>query len=159
MDKLLTLLKQNARLSDEQLATMLGTTKKEVADKIAKYEADGIIKGYAAILDDELADKDSVSAFIEIKVTPKPNVGFSELAQTIMAYDEVESVYLMSGGFDLAVIVSGNNLREIALFVAQRLSALDGVLSTATHFVLKRYKDNGICLTQTEIDERSQTSW
>ena len=159
MDKLLTLLKQNARLSNEQLATMLGTTEKEVADKIANYEAEGIIKGYAAILDDELADKDSVSAFIEIKVTPKPNVGFSELAQTIMAYDEVESVYLMSGGFDLAVIVSGNNLREIALFVAQRLSALDGVLSTATHFVLKRYKDNGICLADTEIDERSQTSW
>ena len=159
MDKLLNLLKQNARLSNEQLATMLGISENEVADKIVQYEAQGIIKGYTAILDDELADKDSVSAFIEIKVTPKPNVGFSELAETIMTYEEVESVYLMSGGFDLAVIVSGNNLRDIALFVAQRLSALDGVLSTATHFVLKRYKDNGISLTKTEIDERSQTSW
>ena len=159
MDKLLTLLKQNARLSNAQLATMLATTEEDVANKIAKYEADGIIKGYAAILDDELADKNSVSAFIEIKVTPKPNVGFAELAETIMTYEEVESVYLMSGGYDLAVIVSGTNLRDIALFVAQRLSALDGVLSTATHFVLKRYKDNGICLSDKEVDERSQTSW
>lgn len=159
MDKLLKLLKQNSRLSNEQLAVMLGISEKDVAAKIEAYENNGIIKGYSAVINDELADKDMVTAFIEVKVTPKPNSGFDELASTIMKYEEVESVYLMSGTYDIAVIINGKNIRSISLFVSQRLSALDGVLSTATHFVLKRYKDNGICLSDTPVDERSMTTW
>ena len=139
MDSLIKLLKGNARLSNEQLAVMLGVTPEEVAARIADYEKRGVIKGYSVILNEELADKNAVTAFIEVKVTPKADFGFDELARTIMMYDEVDSVTLMSGSFDLAVTLSGTNYKEIALFVAKRLSSIDGVISTSTHFVLKQY--------------------
>ncbi len=158
MNDLLHLLKQNARLSNEQLAVMLGSTPEAVAAEIAQLEQDGVIKGYSLILNEELADKDSVSAFIELKVTPKRDCGFDELAKTVMLYDEVESVSLMSGAYDLAVTVTGTSLKDIALFVAQRLSSIDGVLSTATHFVLKRYKEKGIFIEQDIQDERGLVS-
>lgn len=158
MDTLLSLLKQNARFSDKQLAAMTGTTEAEVAEKIKSFEKQGIIKGYSVILDDEKADKDLVTAFIELKVTPQADCGFDEIARTVMAYNEVESVSLMSGAYDLAVTVSGTNLKEIALFVAQRLSTIDGVLSTATHFVLKRYKEKGIFIGEDETDQRGFVS-
>lgn len=158
MDKLISLLKQNARISNAQLAAMLSSTEAEIAAKIEEYEAAGIIKGYSAILDDEKADKDLVTAFIELKVTPQAEYGFDEIARTVMMYDEVESVSLMSGAYDLAVTVSGTNLKEIALFVAQRLSTIDGVLSTATHFVLKRYKEKGIFIGADVPDERGFVS-
>lgn len=154
MDNLLSLLKQNSRLSDRELAVMLDTTEADIAARIAKYEADGVIKGYSAIFNEELADKDRVTAIIELKVTPKRDCGFDDLAKTVMMYDEVDSVALMSGSYDLAVTVSGTNLKDIALFVAQRLSTIDGVLSTATHFVLKRYKEKGIFIDAEEVDER-----
>lgn len=158
MNELLHLLKQNARLSNEDLGAMLGITPAEVAAQIKKLEEDGIIKGYSVVLNDELANKDTVTAFIELKVTPKRDCGFEDLAKTVMMYDEVESVSLMSGAYDLAVTVTGSSLKVIALFVAQRLSTIDGVLSTATHFVLKRYKEKGIFIEQEPIDERGMVS-
>lgn len=158
MNELLHLLKQNARLSNEELGAMLGITPTEVAAQIKKLEEDGIIKGYSVVLNDELANKDTVTAFIELKVTPKRDCGFEDLAKTVMMYDEVESVSLMSGAYDLAVTVTGSSLKVIALFVAQRLSTIDGVLSTATHFVLKRYKEKGIFIEQEPIDERGMVS-
>ena len=158
MDMLLRLLKQNARLTNENLASMLDTTAEDIAARIEKYEADGIIMGYSAVINEETADKDAVTAYIELKVTPQPDFGFDDIARTVMQYQEVESVYLMSGSYDLAVTVNGTNLREIALFVAQRLSTLDGVLSTATHFLLKRYKEKGIFFSKDSIDERGFVS-
>ena len=154
MDTLINLLKQNARLSCKELAAMTGSTEAEVEAKIKEYEHNGIIKGYSAIVNDDIADKNSVTAFIEVKVTPKADCGFDDIAKTIMMYDEVESVNLMSGAYDLAVEVKGNNLKDVALFVSERLSTIDGVLSTATHFILKKYKEKGIFIDREETDER-----
>ena len=122
------------------------------------YEKRGVIKGYSVILNEELADKNAVTAFIEVKVTPKADFGFDELARTIMMYDEVDSVTLMSGSFDLAVTLSGTNYKEIALFVAKRLSSIDGVISTSTHFVLKQYKEQGFFIENEAADERGFVS-
>ncbi|MCH5192498.1 MAG: Lrp/AsnC family transcriptional regulator [Oscillospiraceae bacterium] len=154
MDTLIELLKQNARLSNKELAAMTGTSEAEVEKKIKELEHSGAIKGYSAVVSDEMADKDSVTAFIEVKVTPKADCGFDDIAKTIMMYDEVESLTLMSGAFDLAVTISGTNYKEVALFVAQRLSTIDGVISTATHFVLKRYKEKGFFIEGEDADER-----
>ena len=120
MDTLIKLLKQNARLSCKELAAMTDMSEADVEKKIREYEHSGIIKGYSAIVADD-ADEDSVTAFIEVKVTPKADCGFDDIAKTIMMYDEVESLTLMSGSFDLAITISGTNYKEIALFVAQRL--------------------------------------
>ena len=158
MDTIVNLLQQNARLSCKELAAMTGLSEAAVEAKIKEYEHNGIIKGYSAILNEDLADKDRVTAFIEVKVTPKADCGFDDIAKTIMMYDEVESLTLMSGAFDLAVTISGTNYKEIALFVAQRLSTIDGVISTSTHFFLKRYKEKGIFIDDEETDERSFVS-
>lgn len=158
MDDLLRLLKQNARFSNEQLAAMLNTTPQEVAEKIAEYERGGMIMGYSAILNEELCDSGKVTAVIELRVTPRADGGFDDFAKTIMMYDEVESVVLMSGAYDLSVTVTSNSLRNIAEFVARRLSTIDGILSTATHFVLKTYKDKGIFIENEADDERSYVS-
>ena len=154
MKELLQLLKQNARLSNAELAAMLGKSEAEVAKQIAEMESAGVIRGYSVILDEELADRDTVSAYIELKVTPQPDCGFDELARIISGFEEVEGVTLMSGGYDLGITITGSGLRDIALFVAQRLATLDGVLSTRTHFVLKRYKDKGIFIQEEPSDER-----
>lgn len=155
MNDLLNLLKENARLTNAQLAAMLGKTEQEAADEIHALEQKGIIRGYTAILNEELAQSTEVEALIELRVTPKRDLGFDDIAKTIMMYDEVESVSLMSGAYDLALTVKGESLKEVAMFVSQRLSAMEGVLSTATHFVLKRYKDKGIFIEDEEQDERS----
>ena len=148
MNDLVKLLKRNARFSNEQLAAMLGTTPEDVAKQIEKLENDGIIKGYSAIVDENRADKSTVIAIIELKVTPKRDCGFDELAKTVMMYDEVDSVSLMSGSYDLAVTVTGTDYKTIALFVAQRLSTIEGVLSTTT------YKEKGIFIQEEDADER-----
>ena len=154
-NELITLLKQNARFSDEQLSSMLGITKEEVAERIKQLEEDGVIKGYSVIVDENRVDSDMVIANIELKVTPQRDCGFDDIAKTIMMYDEVETVSLMSGAYDLLVTVKGNDLKKIALFVSQRLATIEGVLSTATHFVLKTYKEKGIFIEGEEDDERS----
>lgn len=158
MDTLIKLLRQNARLSNKELAAMTGASEAEVEAKIKEYEQKGVINGYSAIINEDLAAKDNVTAFIEVKVTPKADCGFDDIAKTIMMYDEVESLTLMSGAFDLAVTISGTNYKEIALFVAQRLSTIDGVISTSTHFVLKRFKDKGFFIENEAKDERGLVS-
>lgn len=156
MTELLHLLKNNARLTNSQLADMLGKTEAEVAEEIRSLEAKGIIRGYTAILNEELIEEvGEVEALIELRVTPKHDTGFDDVAKTIMMYDEVESVSLMSGKYDLALTVKGRSLKEVAMFVSQRLSAMEGVLATATSFVLKRYKDKNIFIEEEEQDERS----
>lgn len=154
MNDLIKLLNQNARFSNEELAAMLGTTPEDIAAKIEQLENNGVIKGYSVILDESLADKDMVMAIIELKVTPQRDCGFDEIAKTIMMYDEVDSISLMSGSYDLSVTVKGKNLQDIALFVAQRLSTIEGVLSTTTHFILKTYKEKGIFIENEDKDER-----
>ena len=154
MDSLIKLLKGNARLSNEQLAVMLGVTPEEVAARIADYEKKGVIKGYSVILNEELADKNAVTAFIEVKVTPQRGIGFDKIAERISKFDEVKSVYLMSGGFDFTVILEEKTMKEIAQFVTSKLSTLDEVLNTATHFVLKKYKDYGVTMMEEHKDER-----
>ena len=154
MDKLLNLLDSNARLSTAQLATMLGRTEKEVADQIDAYQQAHVINGYKALIDWERTDREYVTAIIELRVSPKRDSGFESIAQSIMRLEEVESVYLMSGGYDLSVVVSGRTFQEVAMFVAKRLSPMDAVLSTATHFVLRRYKDRGVMFLDEVRDER-----
>ena len=155
MNDLLTLLSENARLTAAQLAVMLNKTEAEVAAAVKSYEESGVIKGYKALIDWDKAPVKSASAIIELKVTPKKETGFDEIARRVMAFDEVESVYLMAGAYDFAVIVRAATIQDIAMFVAKRLSTLDSVISTATHFVLTRYKDSGMILGDDgDVDER-----
>src|SRR6185436_751206 len=146
MDPLLKLLHENAALKPAQLASMLNTTETEIASRIKNFEADEVILGYRAVLNEEKLDRDIVRAVIEVKITPERGGGFDRLAERIAKYTEVQSCYLMSGGYDLLVIVEGRNLRDVASFVSQRLATIQGVLSTATHFLLKPYKEQGILM-------------
>ena len=154
MDQLIQILANNARLSAEQLAAMTGSTPAQVAARIDALQAEGVIRGYKAIVDWEKTDRDCCTARIELKVTPKSGMGFDEIAGTIAQFDEVESVELMSGGYDLGLTVTGKTFKDVAMFVAQRLAPLDSVESTATHFVLKTYKQGGIMTCGQEKDER-----
>lgn len=156
MEQLLELLQDNAQLTPAQLAVMVGKEEGEVKKAIARYEKEGVIKGYHALINWERTESQKAAALIELRVTPQKDTGFDEIAGRIMNFSEVESVYLMSGGFDLAVTVVGRTMQDIAMFVAKRLSTIDGVLSTATHFVLTKYKDGGVVFNSDyeEIDER-----
>lgn len=154
MDKILKLLENDARLTNAQLAVLLGITEKEAADKVAELEKNGLICGYKAVVDWDRTDREYVTALIELRVTPKKDSGFDKLAETIMKFEEVETVCLMSGGFDLMVMVNGRTFKDVAMFVAKRLSTLESVVSTATHFVLRRYKDRNILFVKEEKDER-----
>lgn len=158
MEKLLKLLKGNARLTNAELAVMLGRTEEQVAADIEKLEKDGIIMGYAAIVDEAVYDPDSVTALIELKVTPQSQSGYDDIAKSIAAYDQVESVRLMSGAYDILVSVTASNIREVSRFVAENLAAIDAVQSTATHFLLRSYKVNGISVTAEDTDERGMMS-
>ena len=157
MDRLLSLLQNNARLTNKQLAVMLGREEEDVAKAIAAYEKSGVIRGYQAVIDWDKTDSPTVFARIEIKVTHKKDFGFEEIARTIMELEEVQSVSLMSGGYDLALTVSGKTFRDIAIFVAHRLSPIDSVNSTATHFILKKYKERGVVFEEEVKDERRMT--
>ena len=139
MKTLVDLLRENARLTNNDLAVMLGKTPEEIEKEIAELENEGLIIGYSAIIDEERYNKNCVTAFIELKVSPQAERGYDDIAIMLSQYKEVDSVYLMSGSFDLSVTIRGTNLREVALFVSDRLAPIDGVLSTTTHFILRRY--------------------
>lgn len=158
MENLLSLLETNAKLTNKELAVMLGLTEEEVAKQIKLYEETGVIKGYKAIVDKSKADIETVTALIEIKVQPKYGHGFDEIAKRISMMEEVESIYLMSGGFDLTVFVTDKSFHEVAMFVAKRLSPLEGVVSTGTHFILKKYKEQNVLLADQETDDRRTIS-
>jgi DNA-binding Lrp family transcriptional regulator len=147
---ILTLLKEDARMPISDLATMLGADEEKVKDAIADMEKQGVIAKYTIIVNDEKCEKEGVEALIEVKVSPVREKGFDEIAQYIYQFDEVKSVYLMSGAYDLAVFVEGRTLRDAARFVSEKLSGIDKVLSTATHFILKKYKVEGIVLDRSK---------
>ncbi len=153
MKKLLQLLENDCTLTRAQLASMTGTTEAEVAAAIAKYEDERVILGYKAIVDWDRTERESVTALIEVNVTPQRGEGFDRIAERIYQYDEVESVYLMSGSFDLTVIISGRTLKEVALFVGEKLAPLEDVTGTATHFILKKYKEKHLIFERQEIQE------
>src|SRR3954468_3308584 len=154
MDPLLKLLQDNAAFQPAQLAGMLQTTEEEIARKIKAYEEDDVVLGYRAILNEEKLGVDTVRAVIEVKITPERGGGFDRLAERIAKYSEVQSCYLMSGGYDLLVVVQGSNLREVATFVSEKLATVQGVISTATHFMLKPYKEQGVLMKSDHNEER-----
>ena len=154
MDALLKLLQDNAALKPAQLASLLNLAEAEVTAKIKAYEKEGVILGYRTILNEEKLGVDVVRAVIEVKITPERGGGFDRLAERIAKYDEVHSCYLMSGSYDLLVIVEGNTLREVATFVSEKLATVQGVLSTATHFMLKPYKEQGVLMVPEKSEER-----
>ena len=152
MDPLLKLLQENAALKAPQLAMMLNLPETEIAARIKGYEEGQVILGYRAILNEEKIGEDMVRAVIEVKITPERGGGFDRLAKRLAKYAEVRSCYLMSGGYDLLVMVEGANLREVATFVSEKLATIQGVVSTSTHFMLKVYKEQGL-LIQAESNE------
>lgn len=153
-NELLKLLSNNARYTVEQLATMLATDTQAVAAEMDALESEGVICGYKTVIDWEKVDATSVSAIIELNVVPKVDLGFEEVAEKVASYPEVEAVYLMSGGYDLNVVVKGKNLQDIARFVARELATIDSVTSTATHFVMRRYKEMDVKLFEGKKDDR-----
>lgn len=154
MDKknetILKILKQDSRFTAAQIAAAADMTEKEVEQRVADMENDGVISGYTVLTDIEKADEDAVVALIEVKVTPMMSAGFDSIARSICKNEEVKDLYLMSGSYDLALIVEGRNLREVARFVSEKLSVLKDVTSTSTHFILKKYKNEGVILDRAE---------
>lgn len=158
IDPLLQLLRRKARHTHAELADLLSLGEDEVRAKVAAWEKDGTIVGYQAVIDPERAGDQDVSAFIEVKLTPERGGGFDRLAVRIARFEPVTSCYLASGGYDLMVVVEGTDLREVARFVSEKLSTMDGVLSTATHFRLKTYKENGFLIEGEDEPERLAVS-
>ncbi len=152
--EILKLLEQDARLSAEQLSVMLNCDKSEIERELTEYEKNGTILGYKTIVDWEKTEQESVTAMIDVKLTPQRDRGFDRVAEKIYNYPEVKSVYLMSGGYDLSVLIEGRTMKEVAYFVSQKLAPIEAVISTATHFVLHKYKDKGVLYDAGEIDER-----
>ena len=152
-ERILKLLEDNCRLTPAQIAAMLGKEEKEIENAIAEFEKNHIILGYKAMVDWDRTEEEIVTALIEVRVTPQRGEGFDRVAQRIYQYEEVESLYLMSGGYDLSVTIAGRTMKEVALFVAQKLAPIEGVSGTATHFILKKYKDKGVMF---EIEEEKQ---
>ena len=155
MDKLLKLLEDDATLTTEQLALMLSLDESEVKNAIYKYEREGVSLGKKTIIDWDKTDSETVNAIIEVKVTPQRDRGFDRIAEKIYNHPEVKSLYLMSsGGFDFTLLIEGKTMKEVALFVTQKLAPIESVTATATHFVLRKYKDKGVIHGAQEIDER-----
>lgn len=153
-EEILRLLEKNSRIDIKEIAILVGKTEAEVANEIAQMEKEGIIRGYYTLINWDNTNDERVSALIEVKVTPQRGIGFDKIAERISKFDEVKSVYLMSGGFDFTVILEEKTMKEIAQFVTSKLSTLDEVLNTATHFVLKKYKDYGVAMMEEHKDER-----
>ena len=152
--EILKLLEKDAKLSAEQLATMLDCDVQSVRDEIDAMEKSGVILGYNTVVDWEKTDRETVSAMIDVKLTPQRDRGFDRVAEKIYNYPEVKAVYLMSGSYDLSVLIEGRTMKEVAFFVSQKLAPIEAVISTATHFVLHKYKDTGVLYDTSNADER-----
>jgi DNA-binding Lrp family transcriptional regulator len=158
MDALLQLLRKNARETDASLAKMLGTSPADVQARIAALERQGVIRGYHAVINEDLTGTSDVRAVIELRIRPERTGGFDRIAQRIGQFPQVEALFLMSGGYDLLLFVRGRNLQEVASFVSAELAPLEGVLGTATHFMLKTYKDQGTVMETAQHDDRLQVA-
>ncbi|MDT8717587.1 Lrp/AsnC family transcriptional regulator [Clostridium sp. 19966] len=154
MEEILEILEKNSKYSAEEIAVMVSKDVEEVKRIIKKYEEDNVIVGYTTLIDWDNVAKETVTALIEVKVTPQRGQGFDKVAERIYKFPEVRACYLMSGGFDLTVIIQGKTMKEVALFVAEKLAVQEYVLSTATHFVLKKYKDHGTIFKEKPMDDR-----
>lgn len=153
-EKILAIIEKNSRIDLKDLAALLGESEAAVTNEIADMEKENIICGYHTMINWDNTGNEKVIALIEVKVTPQRGMGFDKIAERIYQYSEVNSVYLMSGAFDFTVIIEGKTMREVAQFVSEKLSPMDSVLSTATHFVLKKYKDHGTIMYEKPGDER-----
>lgn len=153
-EELLTIIEKNSRIDMKELAVILGVEEIDIANELAAMEKEGIICGYHTLINWEKTSLEKVNALIEVRITPQRGQGFDSIAERIYKYQEVHAVYLISGGYDLLVSLNGKSLKEISNFVSDKLSTLDGVLSTATHFILKKYKDHGTILSKKNEDER-----
>ncbi|MFI3212500.1 MAG: Lrp/AsnC family transcriptional regulator [Eubacteriales bacterium] len=155
-EKILTIIEKNSRIDLNELAIILGVDVETIINEMQKMEEEGVICGYHTLIDWEKTEIDKVSALIEVRVTPQRGQGFDNIAERIYKYPEVHAVYLISGGYDLLVTLEGRSLKEVSSFVSNKLSTLDSVLSTATHFILKKYKDHGTVLATKYVDEREK---
>lgn len=153
-EELLGIIEKNSRIDIKDLAVMLAVSEVDVMNELESLEKEGIICGYHTLINWEKTSNEKVTALIEVRVTPQRGQGFDSIAERIYQYPEVQSVYLMSGGYDLMVLLEGKTLREVSTFVSDKLSTLDTVLSTATHFILRKYKDHGTVLSEKKQDER-----
>ena len=153
-NELLKLLENDSRLTAAQLATMLDKEEGDIKKMISTYEKDGVVLGYKTLVDWDKTDREYVTALIELKVAPQRDRGFDKVAEKIYKYPEVQSLYLMSGSFDLAVFIEGRTMKEVAFFVAQKLAPIDSIVATSTHFVLRKYKDKGVVYGPCEVDLR-----
>lgn len=153
-EKILTILEQDARLTPQQIADMVQIELPELESMLRDMEKDGTILGYKTLIDWDKTDREQVTALIEVKITPQKGMGFDEIARQIYSHHQVESVYLMSGGFDLTVIISGRTMRDVARFVSEQLAPMENVLSTGTHFILKKYKEQGVTFNPDDSDSR-----
>ena len=154
MDMILKLLEDNATLTHEQLAVMCQKEVGDIKKMIEGYEKDGVILGYRTMIDWDKTDREYVTALIEVKITPQRDRGYDHVARCIGNFPEVKDLYLMSGGFDFAVLIEGKTMKEVAYFVAQKLAPIEEVISASTHFVLRKYKDKGVNYDVVEVDER-----
>lgn len=153
-EKILHLLEKNSRIDLKEAAVLLGISEVDLVNEMAKMEEEKIICGYHTLINWENTEAEVVTALIEVKVTPQRGIGFDKIAQRIYKFDEVDAVYLMSGGFDFTVIINGQSMKNVAMFVSNKLATMDSILSTSTHFVLKKYKDHGTVLVAESNDER-----
>ena len=157
MEKLLKLLENDATLTSAELALMLSKEEGDIKDMIRQLERDGVILGYHAVVDWDKTERETVTALIEVKVMPQRDDGFDKIAEKIENYPEIKGLYLMSGGFDFTVLIEGKTMKEVAYFVARKLAPIEFVTATATHFVLKTYKDKGVIYNQPARDLRESS--
>lgn len=153
-EKILAMLDQDGRMNANQIARMLGTEESKVKQEIESLENENVILGYKAVIDWDKASYETVTAQIEVRITPQKGMGFDEIARQICSYPQVQSAYLMSGGFDLTIIITGHTMREISQFVSENLAPMESVVSTATHFIMKKYKDQGVIYNPSSKDSR-----
>ena len=155
-EKLLSMIEKNSRMDIKELSVILGVEEETIEKELLSMEEEGVICGYHTMIDWDKVDPDKVMALIEVKVTPQRGRGFEQIAERIYQYPEVTSTYLMSGGFDLMVIIEGRTLKEVSTFVTEKLATIEEVSGTATHFILKKYKDHGIVMAEAHTDERQK---